>query len=56
MWGEWLIYGTAVGVGDKVEKAMKVLNVHIADTGVPLGVVGINYAFIPRIHFAPPSH
>ena len=34
MWGEWLVYGTALGVGDKVEKAMKDLNIRVADTGV----------------------
>jgi uncharacterized membrane protein len=29
MWGEWLVYGTALGVGDKVERAMKALNIRI---------------------------
>jgi len=29
MWGEWLVYGTALGVGDNVAKAMKDLNVDI---------------------------
>ena len=29
MWGEWLVYGTALGVGDKVEAAMKSLNIKI---------------------------
>jgi len=56
MWGEWLVYGTALGVGDKVEKAMKALNIHIAETGVPIGVIGMSYAFIPLLHFTPPSH
>jgi len=56
MWGEWLVYGTALGVGDKVGKAMKALNIRIAETGVPLGVVGMSYAFIPLLHFTPPSH
>ena len=32
MWGDWLVYGTALGVGDKVEKAMKALNIRVADT------------------------
>jgi uncharacterized membrane protein len=27
MWGSWLVYGTALGVGDKVAEAMKALNV-----------------------------
>lgn len=56
MWGEWLIYGTALGVGDKVEAAMKSLNVKIPEVGVPMGVTGMNSAFIPLMAFTPPSH
>jgi len=41
MWGDWLVYGTALGVGDKVEKAMKALNIRVADTGVPVGAAGM---------------
>lgn len=33
MWGEWLVYGTALGVGEKVEKAMEALQVDIRSTG-----------------------
>ncbi|MBN2733929.1 MAG: DUF2207 domain-containing protein [Methanomicrobiaceae archaeon] len=33
MWGEWLIYGTALGVGKNVEKAMQKLNVNISESG-----------------------
>ncbi len=29
MWQEWLVYGTALGVGDKVAKAMKALDIEI---------------------------
>ena len=36
MWGEWLVYGTALGVGDKVEAAMKALNINIQETNVCL--------------------
>jgi uncharacterized membrane protein len=52
MWGEWLVYGTALGVGDKVEKAMKELDVNIPEAGVPLG---IRTAFVPVLLFVPPS-
>ncbi len=52
MWGIWLIYGTALGKGDKVEKAMKELNIRIPEAGVPLGFYG---AFIPVMAFVPPS-
>ncbi len=31
IWKEWLIYGTALGVADKVEKAMKELNIEIPE-------------------------
>jgi len=54
MWGEWLVYGTALGVGDKVEKAMKALNVSIPEAGVPLAS-GLNAAFVPVLAFTPPS-
>ena len=30
-WGDWLVYGTALGVGDKVMVAMDALNIHIPD-------------------------
>ena len=33
VWGEWLVYGTALGVGHEVEKAMKDLNVKIPELG-----------------------
>ena len=55
MWGEWLVYGTALGVGDKVEKAMKALNIRVADTGVPLGAIGMNYAFLPLMQLLTPK-
>jgi uncharacterized membrane protein len=29
MWGTWLVYGTALGVGDKVAKAMKEFNIKL---------------------------
>jgi uncharacterized membrane protein len=56
MWGDWLVYGTALGVGDKVEKAMKALNIRVADTGVPVGAIGMTSAFLPLARFSPPSH
>ncbi len=31
IWKEWLVYGTALGVGDRVVRAMKSLNVNIPD-------------------------
>lgn len=54
MWGEWLVYGTALGVGDRVEKAMKELNVSLPEAGVPLAS-GLNAAFVPVLAFSPPS-
>jgi len=50
MWGEWLVCGTALGVGDAVVKAMKELNIqlpeanlapHIPMLFVPITVVGL---------------
>jgi len=31
IWKEWLVYGTALGVGKKVSEAMKQLNIHIPE-------------------------
>ncbi len=51
MWGEWLVYGTALGVGETVAKAMKELNIRIPEMyAVPALVLG----FAPIIAFAPP--
>jgi len=32
MWGEWLVYGTALGVGDAVVKAMKELKIELPES------------------------
>ena len=53
MWGDWLVLGTALGVGDMVEKAMKELNISIPESMVP--VTGIRTAFVPVLFFSPPS-
>jgi uncharacterized membrane protein len=34
IWKEWLIYGTALGVGDKVVEAMKSLNIDIPEVDI----------------------
>lgn len=31
IWKEWLVYGTALGVGDRVAKAMEQMNIHIPE-------------------------
>jgi uncharacterized membrane protein len=54
MWGEWLIYGTALGVGEQVEKAMRELNVSIPDVGVPL-YSRMPVIFAPIVLYAPPG-
>ncbi len=54
MWGEWLVYGTALGVGDRVEKAMRDLNVPLPDAGVPL-YSRMPFIFVPIATYAPPS-
>jgi uncharacterized membrane protein len=53
MWGEWLVFGTALGVGDKVQIAMKELNISIPESMVP--VTGVRTAFVPVLFFSPPS-
>ena len=53
MWGTWLVYGTALGVGDRVEKAMKELNISIPETIAP--ATGARSAFLPVLYFSPPS-
>lgn len=55
MWGRWLVYGTALGVGDKVAKAMEMLEVDYA----PMRLVPTyHYWFRPMIiapRYHPPS-
>ena len=54
MWGEWLVYGTALGLGEAVEAAMKDLNISIPDVGMPL-YSNIPAIFAPIILYSPPS-
>jgi uncharacterized membrane protein len=52
MWGEWLVYGTALGVGDKVARAMRELNIRLPEEmAMP---THLNTAFVPLLLFAPP--
>lgn len=54
IWGEWLVYGTALGLGDKVEVAMKDLNINLPDVGVPL-YSNMPMIFAPIVFYSPPS-
>ena len=54
MWGEWLVYGTALGLGDKVEQAMKNLNISLPDVGMPL-YSNMPVLFAPIVLYSPPS-
>ncbi|KLK88644.1 hypothetical protein SZ63_06525 [Methanoculleus sediminis] len=54
MWGEWLVYGTALGLGDKVEEAMKNLHINLPDVGVPL-YSNMPVIFAPIVLYSPPS-
>lgn len=54
IWGEWLVYGTALGLGDKVEQAMKNLNISLPDVGVPL-YSRMPVIFAPIVLYSPPS-
>ncbi|HWQ67108.1 MAG TPA: DUF2207 domain-containing protein [Methanospirillum sp.] len=61
MWGEWLVYGTALGVGDQVMKSMKDLKVTTSEfsTGgggtMFLGPALFYSAFRPVTAYSPPS-
>jgi uncharacterized membrane protein len=54
MWGEWLVYGTALGLGDRVEAAMKDLNISLPDVGMPL-YSNMPVIFAPIVLYSPPS-
>jgi uncharacterized membrane protein len=54
IWGEWLVYGTALGLGDKVEEAMKNLNISLPDVGIPL-YSNMPVIFAPIVLYSPPS-
>jgi uncharacterized membrane protein len=57
MWGDWLVYGTALGVGKKVRNAIKGLDVSIPEVNVAPGVMsGAVYdLYSPIYSFNPPS-
>ncbi|HWQ64368.1 MAG TPA: DUF2207 domain-containing protein, partial [Methanospirillum sp.] len=60
MWGEWLVYGTALGVGDRVVSSMKDLNVNLPEfssaSGTSLFAPALfASAFMPVTSYAPPS-
>jgi uncharacterized membrane protein len=52
MWGEWLVYGTALGVGDSVVKAMKELKIQLPEVSL---VPRIPSLFVPIMLAAAPS-
>jgi len=52
IWGEWLIYGTSLGVGDKVVEAMKELEIPMIEADI---ATSIPLLFRPVIFIAPPS-
>ena len=54
MWSKWLVYGTSLGVGDNVVKAMKELGIFIEELkllhNIPLIVQPITTAALPDVH------
>ena len=52
MWGTWLVYGTALGVGDRVAEAMKALDVKFDAATVPTLA---HTHFHPMIIASPPA-
>ncbi|HOI13061.1 MAG TPA: DUF2207 domain-containing protein, partial [Methanoculleus sp.] len=46
--------GTALGLGDKVEQAMKNLNISLPDVGMPL-YSNMPVIFAPIVLYSPPS-
>jgi len=56
MWGEWLVYGTALGVGDTVVKAMKELNIQLPEANfaphIPLLFMPVTVVGLPSGHGA----
>jgi len=55
MWGIWLIYGTALGVGENVQKAMKELKVDISQSGYYVPTYVWFAGFYSISTFSPPS-
>lgn len=52
MWGEWLVYGTALGVGDSVVKAMKELKIQLPEVSLAPRIPSL---FVPIMLAAAPS-
>ncbi len=46
----------ALIVGDNVGRAMNSLNSHVAETGISVGVIRMNYAFLLLLHFTSPRN
>ncbi len=55
MWGIWLIFGTALGVGDNVQKAMKELKVDVSESGYYVPTYFWFMGFYSISTFSPPS-
>lgn len=57
MWGDWLIYGTALGVGDSVAKAMEQLHIQLPFSEESPGLYrsSLTGAFLPVMAYSPPS-
>jgi len=52
MWGEWLVYGTALGVGDSVVKAMKELKIQLPEVSLAPRIPSL---FVPIMLAAAPT-
>jgi hypothetical protein len=44
-----------LAVREKMEGAIKSLNIHVAETGISVGVISMNYASLPPFCFKPPD-
>ncbi len=57
MWGDWLIYGTALGAGDTVVKAMEQLDIHLPFSEESPGLyrASLTSAFLPVMAYSVPS-
>jgi len=49
MWGDWLVYGTALGVGDRVIEAMRDLKMQIPEAGI---TPALKTGFTPIAHYS----
>ena len=57
IWGDWMVYGTALGVGDRVSETLKSLKIQVPDLPSEgwFAPALFHTGFSPMLYYSPPS-